>query len=152
MSSGDRPPSRRVAAFRGRSRDGAVDRSWPIGRLLVAIVAIPVLVFVVFIVAVARSCACTPLPATAPPPPPSPVSGVVIRVDSAGLNAVSGFTLRLSDGSSVDLKLGTLENPTEFSPSHLAEHQATGNPVRAFYRNVAGVPTVYRLEDATRPT
>ena len=58
------------------------------------------------------------------------------------------FVLRLPDETTVTLTLGILENATEFSPSHLAEHMATSVPVRAFYRLEDGVPTVYRLEDA----
>lgn len=91
-----------------------------------------------------RSCACT----QPQPPPPSPVDGVVVAVDSAGLGQVKAFTLRLPGASSVTLTLGALENATQFSPSHLAEHQASSVPVRAFYRLENGVPVVYRLEDA----
>ena len=80
--------------------------------------------------------------------PPSPLAGVVTSVDSAGLGKVNGFDLRLSDGTIVTLKVGVLENPTQFSPSHLAAHQATSVPIRAFYRLVGGIPVVYRLEDA----
>ena len=83
---------------------------------------------------------------------PSPVVGVVVRVDSAGLGQVRGFDLRIENGSTVRLTLGVLENAAEFSPSHLAEHQASSEPVRAFYRLEAGVPVVYRLEDAPRDT
>jgi hypothetical protein len=92
-----------------------------------------------------NSCACSQ---TAPPLPPSPVDGVVVAVDSAALGQVKAFTLRLRDASSVTLTLGALENATEFSPSHLAEHQASSVPVRAFYRLENGAPVVYRLEDA----
>ena len=81
--------------------------------------------------------------------PPSPLVGVVISVDTPSLGKVNGFDLRLADGSTVSLKVGVLENATEFSPSHLSEHQATSVRVRAFYRLEHGVPVVYRLEDAT---
>jgi hypothetical protein len=90
--------------------------------------------------------------ANAPCPnvPPSPLIGVVTSVDSLGLADIRGFDLRLADGSTVALKLGPLENATEFSPSHLTEHQATSVPIRAFYRlDEHGVPVVYRLEDAS---
>ncbi len=91
------------------------------------------------------ACACTP---TAAPLPPSPVDGVVVAVDSAGLGQVKAFTLRLPGGSTILLTLGTLENATEFSPSHLSEHQVTSQPIRAFYRLEDGKPVVYRLDDA----
>jgi hypothetical protein len=93
-------------------------------------------------------CACSP---TAPPIPPSPVDGVVVFVDSSGLTAVRGFSVRLADGTTVHLEMGVLENAAEFSPSHLTEHMATGEPIRAFYRFLNEVPYVYRLEDAPIP-
>ena len=80
--------------------------------------------------------------------PPSPVVGVVISVDTPSLGQVNGFDLRLADGSSLTLKVGVLENATQFSPSHLLAHEATSVPIRAFYRLENGAPVVYRLEDA----
>jgi hypothetical protein len=85
---------------------------------------------------------------SAAPLPPSPLIGVVTSVDAPSLGKVNGFDLRLGDGSIVSLKVGILENATDFSPSHLSEHQATSVPVRAFYRLGNGIPVVYRLEDA----
>ena len=81
--------------------------------------------------------------------PPSPLVGVVVSVDTPSLGKVNGFGLRLADGSIVTLKVGVLENPTQFSPSHLLEHEATSLPIRAFYRIEDGAPVAYRLEDAT---
>lgn len=80
---------------------------------------------------------------------PTSVEGVVVAVDSAGLGKVNGFDLRLPDGTTLTLKLGVLENATQFSPAHLAEHMASSERVRVFYRNEAGVPTAYRIEDAS---
>ena len=90
------------------------------------------------------TCACVAAPI-------SPVEGVVIAVDSTGLTDVAGFTLRIEGGSSVQFRLGRLENPTEFSPGHLKEHQATATPVRVFFRHEADQLVVYRLEDASSP-
>jgi len=73
-----------------------------------------------------RTCGCSP---TLPPAVTSPVDGVVVFVDSASLTDIRGFRLRLANGSILDFKLGPLENATEFSPSHLAEHMATGAPL-----------------------
>ena len=70
-------------------------------------------------------------------------------MDSRGLGQVAGFTLRTATTQTIDLKLGALENASEFSPGHLAEHMASSQQVRAYYRFDNGVPTVYRLEDAT---
>ncbi|HYK95161.1 MAG TPA: hypothetical protein VE011_04725 [Candidatus Dormibacteraeota bacterium] len=80
--------------------------------------------------------------------PDSPLVGVVVSVDTPSLGKVNGFNLRLADGSTVTLKVGVLENPTQFSPSHLLAHEATSVPIRAFYRLDNGTPAVYRLEDA----
>ncbi len=83
-----------------------------------------------------------------PAVPDSPVTGVVISVDSAGLADVRGFALRTFDGVVVDLTIGRLENGAEFPPGHLAEHIATLDPVRVFFRNEGGRLVVYRIEDA----
>ncbi len=79
----------------------------------------------------------------------SPGRRRVVAVDSAGLGDVRGFTLRASGGGfRFAFVLGALENATEFSPSHLAEHQASSQPVRVWFRTADGIHTVYRLEDA----
>jgi hypothetical protein len=82
------------------------------------------------------------------PMPPSPIDGVVVSVDARSLTEVRSFKIRTADGTTFDLTMGTLENATEFTPSHLLEHQATSGPIRAYYRLVDNVPVVYRLEDA----
>lgn len=80
--------------------------------------------------------------------PASPIDGVVVHVDSTGLGNVTGFTLRRPGGATLLLSLGTLENATQFAPGHLAEHETTGLPVRAWFVMSGGIPIVYRLEDA----
>ena len=92
-------------------------------------------------------------PSISLPPPPtgqpeSPVAGVVIAVQSAGLDKVSGFTLLTSGGLQLHFTLGRLDNATDFPPGHLAEHQATLNPVLVFFRIEGGKLVVYHLEDA----
>jgi hypothetical protein len=79
----------------------------------------------------------------------SPVDGIVVSVDAVSLGEVRGFTLRALSGAVVTLELGTLENPTDFPPGHLAEHQATSSPIRAYFRVENGERVVYRLEDVT---
>lgn len=83
-----------------------------------------------------------------PPTGTSQASGVIVRVDSEGLDRVRGFELRTPDGSIVSFALGNLENPTAFPPGHLAEHQATAQPVRVSYRLEGGINVAVRLEDA----
>lgn len=78
------------------------------------------------------------------------VEGVIVSIDSAGLGAVRGFTLRQAGGETIDFRLGELENPTEFPPGHLAEHQATAEPVRVWYRLEGVERFAVRLEDAGR--
>ena len=80
--------------------------------------------------------------------PPSPIVGVVVAIDQVSLTQVNSFDVRMADGKTVRLKVGLLDNATQFSLSHLATHMATGVPIRAFYRVENGEPVVYHLEDA----
>ena len=153
MSAETTPPSRRVAKFTERLRGnplgepaGGRSLAWLASR--VGIVAGLAIVGWFVFWAVARTCACTP-PA---PPPASPVEGIVVAVSSPSLGQVTSFELRGASGLSFQFGVGTLENPTDFPLSHLAEHQATSQPVRVYFRMENGVHTVYRLEDAPSPT
>ena len=74
--------------------------------------------------------------------------GIVTSIDSEGLTAVRGFTLRSQDGSEQDYAIGTLENGDEFPPGHLAEHQALATPVRVWFRTAGDQRVAFRLEDA----
>jgi hypothetical protein len=98
----------------------------------------------------ASACSVTGQGTIGPSPaiPASPVDGVVVAIDSAGLGDVRGVTLRLVGGATLRLTLGTLENAARFAPGHLAAHEASGLPVRAWFVVSGGVPVVYRLEDA----
>jgi len=81
-------------------------------------------------------------------PPTSPVEGVIVRVESQGLDQVTSFRLRTSDGDLLDFSIGSLENGDEFPPGHLTEHQATSDPIRVFFRMDGGSLVAIRLEDA----
>ena len=83
------------------------------------------------------------------PPDVRSIVGVIVGVDSAGLDKVSGFTLRTGAGESLTFDLRALENGAQFPPGHLVEHQATGQPVRVWYRSGNGVRLAIRLEDPT---
>ena len=100
----------------------------------------------------AGACGCSSFgPTPSPEPsqlPQSRIEGVVIAVDAASLTDIRGFTLRTSLGATIDFKVGQLENVTEFSPSHLKEHQATSSPIRVWFRVENGERVAYRLEDA----
>ena len=82
------------------------------------------------------------------PPDTRTVTGVIVGVQSAGLDKVSGFTLRTAIGDSLVFDLRALTNGAQFAPGHLVEHQATGLPVRVWYRTEGGVQLAIRLEDA----
>lgn len=79
------------------------------------------------------------------------VVGVIVGVDSEGLDRVRGFTLRTTDGASDTFAIGTLENGTVFPPGHLVEHQATAEPVRVWYLVDGSTKVAIRLEDAPQP-
>jgi hypothetical protein len=53
------------------------------------------------------------------PPGALQMVGVIVGVDAASLTDVRGFTLRTSDGASVEFEIGDLENGAEFPPGHL---------------------------------
>ena len=76
------------------------------------------------------------------------VVGVIVGVESAGLDKVRGFSIRTSDGSTVAFAIGTLENASAFPPGHLVEHQATAQLVRVWYRTDGQTRVAIRLEDA----
>jgi hypothetical protein len=113
--------------------------------LIIGAFGLLLLPFVLFGVLV--TCGCT-APSQPPELPRSPIVGAVVAIDQVSLTQVNSFGVRMADGKTVTLKVGSLDNPTQFSLSHLATHMATGEPIRAFYRLENGEPVVYHLEDA----
>jgi hypothetical protein len=75
------------------------------------------------------------------------VVGVIVGVDSAGLDQVRGFTLRTDAGQTIEFAIGDLESGAEFPPGHLAEHQATAQRVRVGYVTDGATNVAVRLED-----
>jgi hypothetical protein len=129
--------------------DAPPRRPWPIARILIAMVAIPIIALAILAFGARVSCGCSSIaPSGATFGPSSPVEGIVVAVDAVSLGDVRGFTLRTTGGATYDFKLGTLEDPTDFPPGHLAEHQATSSPIRVSFRVENGERVVYRLEDA----
>jgi hypothetical protein len=55
------------------------------------------------------------------------VTGVVVEIESRGLNEVESFTVKTGDRRVKILVDGDTE--FSFTPSHLNEHRATGEPV-----------------------
>ena len=84
------------------------------------------------------------------PPGTEQMTGVVVAVDAVSLSDVRGFTLRRPGGELVEFSLRELQNGTEFAPGHLAEHQATAEPVRVIFRSEDDERLALRLEDAPR--
>jgi hypothetical protein len=115
-------------------------------RALVLLVAATVAV-----AAVVAACGPAGTPtSTASAVPVSPVDGVVLTIDASGLSDVHGFTLRTASGTTLTFKIGSLENPTQFPPGHLAEHQANALPIRVSFVVGPDGLVAYRLEDAPR--
>jgi hypothetical protein len=88
------------------------------------------------------------IPSFAVTEPKSPVAGVVTSIDSQGLDKVKGFTLRTRSGIDLTFVIGQLDNAVEFPPGHLAEHQASLQPVLVYFNVQGGKLVVYHLEDA----
>jgi hypothetical protein len=76
------------------------------------------------------------------------ISGVIVGVESEGLDQVRGFDLRAWDGTIVSFVVGDLENGATFPPGHLVEHQATGQPVTVSYVIEGAMRVAIRIEDA----
>jgi hypothetical protein len=84
------------------------------------------------------------------PPGTEQMTGVVVAVDAVSLSDVRAFTLRRPGGELVEFSLRALENRTQFPPGHLAEHQATAEPIRVTFRSEDDERLALRLEDAPR--
>ena len=136
--SADEPSTTRRVGTSKPQRLGFVGPFGAIGGVVIVAGAI--------LIAALLVCACTPVSQS--PEVASPVDGIVLSVDSSGLSDVRGFTLRTSSGSAFTFLVGTLENAAAFSPSHLAEHQVSSEPIRVWFRVEGGDRVVYRLEDA----
>ena len=80
--------------------------------------------------------------------PGSPVRGVVVAVDSRGLDDVRAFTLRTDDGAILVLDLREMGDSPTFPLGHLAEHQATAEPVIVTFRVDDGILIATEIADA----
>ena len=75
-------------------------------------------------------------------------TGVVVAVQATSLQSIQGFSIRTSDGRTVDFRVGKLEYVPTFPPGHLTEHRATLRPVLVTYVDEAGSRVAIRIEDA----
>jgi hypothetical protein len=99
------------------------------------------------VVVISNTAAPTPSPSASLAPDTPQVVGIIVAIDAASLADVRSFTLRTTDGKQLTFGLAELQNGAQFAPGHLAEHQATSQPVRVFYRDAAGTLQALRLED-----
>ncbi len=76
------------------------------------------------------------------------VIGVIVSVESEGIDKVRGFTMRTESASTIDFVIGSLEDGGAFPPGHLVEHQATAQRVQVWYRVEGETTIAVRLEDA----
>ena len=82
-------------------------------------------------------------------PGPMTATGVVVDVRSSSLVQIDRFTLRMTDGSTLDFAVGTLElDGGAFPAGHLREHMALVQPVAVAFREEGGARVAYRLVDA----
>jgi hypothetical protein len=74
------------------------------------------------------------------------VTGVVVEIESSGLTRVEQFTLQ-DEGSRVTI---LVDDDTEFAftPSHLNEHRATGEPVAVEVERRSGDLYALSVDDA----
>jgi hypothetical protein len=75
-------------------------------------------------------------------------TGVVVAVEATSLTSVQGFSIKTTDGRTVDFRVGTLENGAVFPPGHLAEHRVSLVPIRVTYIDEGGGHVAVRIEDA----
>jgi len=76
------------------------------------------------------------------------VVGVIVGVQSEGLDRVRGFDLRTAEGATTAFIIGDLENGAAFPPGHLVEHQATAQSVRVWFVMEGEAKVAIRIEDA----
>jgi hypothetical protein len=75
-------------------------------------------------------------------------TGIVVAVEATSLTSVQGFSIRTSDGRTVDFRLGALEDASAFPPGHLAEHRVSLVPIQVTYIDRDGSHVAVALVDA----
>ena len=79
--------------------------------------------------------------------PSSPLTGVIVAVDSRGLDDVRALTLRTDDGAILVFDLREVRSTATFPLGHLAEHQATADPVVVTFRVEDGILVATAIDD-----
>ena len=75
-------------------------------------------------------------------------TGIVVSVEATSLSSVQGFSIRTTDGRTVDFRIASLENASTFPPGHLAVHKVSLVPVRVTYVDRGTGHEAVRIEDA----
>lgn len=75
-------------------------------------------------------------------------TGIVVAVQATSLSNVEGFSIRTTDGRTVDFRMGHLENAATFPPGHLAEHKVSLVPVRVTYVRDGDANVAVLIDDA----
>lgn len=75
-------------------------------------------------------------------------TGIVVAVQATSLSSVQGFSIRTTDGRTVDFRVEVLENASQFPIGHLSEHKVSLAPVRVTYVIKDGGNVAVRIEDA----
>ena len=90
-------------------------------------------------------------PSTDPVGPPGAQAevGVIVAVESEGLDKVTGFLTAHPRAGPPRLCHRQPRQRRRFPPGHLVEHQATAQPIRVWYRTENGERVAIRLEDAS---
>ena len=98
------------------------------------------------LVALLVGCAAQP-----PPAQTHIVRGVLLDVESPGIQKVDGFTLRGDDGQ--ELHFSTAPDFNQgvahlMTPGHMRQHMALGDPVEVTYRDEGGTLVALSAADA----
>ena len=75
-------------------------------------------------------------------------TGIVVAVQATSLSDVQGFSIRTTDGRTVDFRIDHLENASTFAPGHLAEHKVSLAPVRVTFVDRDGGHVAVLIDDA----
>jgi hypothetical protein len=75
-------------------------------------------------------------------------TGIVVSVEATSLSSVQGFSIRTTDGRTVDFRIVSLENASTFPPGHLAVHKVSLVPVQVTYVDRGTGHEAVRIEDA----
>ncbi|HLI25707.1 MAG TPA: hypothetical protein VKZ60_01465 [Chloroflexota bacterium] len=78
---------------------------------------------------------------------PQTVRGVVVAVEARSLARAEAFTLRADDGRELTFRLGP-EVDRAWTPGHLREHAALGEPVVVTFTREGDALVAVRLADA----